>query len=421
MADIQLRFGKDMLVIGGSVQAQLALVQERVDADLDGEGAIEVVVADARAEAAEATGNTGMAAVGMAEEQGASGDAGVDGGVNAGGLERFAGVSFVDPAHPAAFDTELALILEPEVFEDAFTLEKAAGAQCLVAPTADLTPARLAHVGMRDAAEDLARTAFEVTAARSPEHILVEIAPCGLPLDPASKASLLENRLQYERAARLFDGADFDAFFLNGFTRVADLKCALMGIRKVSDAPILASVDVDGEGMLRSLEHEVHPSLACESLEDAVSVMAEYGAQVVGFCTDGEPEVAAALAARVASVAYLPMLVQLFVRPCDADEGAEAVGAGSCLRPDDAYDAALALMAAGAQFVRAAGSATPAYTGAMAAAVAGLDVKGAVAGGSADGVHASQASLASSDLSLEELSVHLRQSVNGALGIGGAE
>lgn len=360
MADIQLRFGKDMLVIGAPVWEQLANVPAFADEDL--------------APAAD-------------------------------GLEKLAGVTLIEAPEDAAFDTELALLMEPEVFEDAFALEKAAGAQCLVAPTANLTPARLAHTGMRDDAPALARAAMEVAQAPTPEHVLVELAPCGLPLDASSKASLNENRQQYERAARLFQDMTFDAFFLNGFTRTADLKCALMGIRKVSDAPILASVDVDAEGMLRSITPEVHAAPARERLEDAVAVMAEYGANAAGFCTAAGTEAAAVLAERVVNSVYLPVLVQLFI------------GAGSqkLAEPDDVYDAALALAQAGVQFVRAAGAAGPACTGAMAAAVTGLDV-----GAGSQAPAAPAASFASS-LDPDQLAARLRQSVNSALGIGETE
>ena len=139
-----------------------------------------------------------------------------------------------------ARDQALAVLLEPETIEDAYRLETAAGPQCLVTPVAAFAPARLAALGMEDAAEKLARAAVAIPRSFKPQHLLVEIAPCGLPLDPSSKGSLVENRDQYARAAGLFDAADFDAFFLNGFTTVDDLKCALMGLRKMSDAPIFA-------------------------------------------------------------------------------------------------------------------------------------------------------------------------------------
>lgn len=111
--------------------------------------------------------------------------------------------------------------------------------QCMVTPVADFTPARLVAVGAEGKGEALAEAALAVMAEFKPQHTLVEIAPCGLPLDPDSKASLVENRDQYARAAQFFDGRTFDAFFLNGFTTADDLKCALMGLRKVTDAPSL--------------------------------------------------------------------------------------------------------------------------------------------------------------------------------------
>ena len=329
-------------------------------------------------------------------------------------LENLAGVTFVDAAEAPAHDIGLALLLEPEVFEDAYRLEKAVGAQCLVAPTANLTPARLAHVGMQRSAEQLARTAVEVTAAHAPEHLLVELAPCGLPLDAASKASLLENRAQYERAAHLFDGLAFDAFFLNGFASVADLKCALMGIRKVTDVPVLASVDVDADGMLRPMEPGIHAPVVRERLEDAVAVMAEYGAQVAGFCTDAPPEAALSLAERVAKAAFLPALAQLFVHACAP--GKQPQAGNPYPQSDDAFGVAEALADAGVQFVRATGRATPAYTGALAAAVAGRNVAGPGAQMAEDGGVPGSAALG---MEPGQLAERLRTSVNEALGIGG--
>ena len=147
-------------------------------------------------------------------------------------------------------DLELMTVLEPDSIQEAMRLESMAGAQCLVTTTAGITPARMAQVGMKDRAHDVARASLEVLRPLKPQHVLVEIGPCGLPLDASSKASLNENRDQYARAARLFKGEQFDAFYLNGFTTASDLLCALMGVRQVSDMPAFASVDVLADGTL---------------------------------------------------------------------------------------------------------------------------------------------------------------------------
>lgn len=274
-------------------------------------------------------------------------------------------------------DGELTLLLEPEVFEEAYKLDALAGAQCLVAPTADMTPMGLIRCGMEQRADELAKTALQVVQAQDPQHLLVELGPCGLPLDPSSRASLNESCDQYKRGALLFADAAFDGFFLNGFQRITDLKCALIGLRKVSDRPVLASVPVDAAGRLPS----------GEALADAADVMAEYGAQVLGFSTAAPADAAARLAEDLRNRFALPLLVQLDVRKDQLAQELEVLGLADGDVPLDAaasdgpyadaeamMDAAEALRAAGVQFLRATGDATPAYTGALVAATDDLDV-----------------------------------------------
>ncbi len=262
-----------------------------------------------------------------------------------------------------ARDTELTILLEPETVEEVYKLEIIAGAQCLVAPTRDITPARLAHAGMEARAAELAKSSLACAQTASPQHLLVEIGPCGLPLDPSSKASLNENRDQYARAARLFAEAEFDAFLLSGFTSCDDLKCALMGLRKVSDAPIMASVCLDGEGRLLDWRTQ---------WEDALEVMAEYGASTAGFETAADQEAACALARRGVAASNLPLLAQLKVGQRSVrQQGPTPENPYYCA--DTMMAAADALRRAGVQFLRATGDATPAYTGALVATTLGSD------------------------------------------------
>lgn len=298
----------------------------------------------------------------------------------------------------SARDNELTLLLEPEVMAEIYALEAAAGAQCVVADTAFMTPARLAHSNMRDSADKLAASAIQVATEHTPQHVLVEIGPCGLPLDASSKASLNENREQYARAASAFAGLDslFDAFFLNGFTSCVDLKCALMGMRKVTDKPVLASVDLAVTGGFSATADaragvdaasgdsvaagaSVPPEYTLggrgrETLDQAVAVMAEYGAQVAGFQIAAAPAVAARFVGQVAEASVLPVLVQLDVADVDPEQVAPTPE-NPYFEPDSMIDAADELRAAGAQFLRATGNATPSYTGALVAATVGDSVE----------------------------------------------
>ena len=257
-------------------------------------------------------------------------------------------------------DLELMTVLEPDSIQEAMRLESMAGAQCLATSTAGITPARMAQIGMEDRAHDVARASLEVLRPLKPQHVLVEIGPCGLPLDASSKASLNENRDQYARAARLFAGEQFDAFFLNGFTTASDLLC----VRQVSDMPAFASVDVLADGTLAS---------GRGTLEEACAIMGEYGASVAGFSTACGIEDACALAKRAEAACDLPILVQLAVAEHKPKQGGPT-DANPYYCPDAVVDAAVRLRASGVQFLRATGAVTPAYTGALVATTAGLDV-----------------------------------------------
>ena len=307
----------------------------------------------------------------------------------------------------AALDREYLNLMEPDAIEDALKLEVAAGAQCAVTTTEDITQARLAHVRMDSDAGKLASAALRIANSVKPQHVLAEIGPCGLPLDAASKASLNENRQQYANAARAFASGEFDAFFLNGFTRVADLKCALMGVAQVSDKPVFASVTIGAlpeapaavsaesaeDGALpdfpfdgyEALDNPTPPpvpesrrsGLDAEKWPEALDAMIDLGAAVVGFETADPIAQALAYAQTAVDRTDLPVLAQLCVSPESQGSTAKNLTPLEDIdeyTPDTMATAAVKLFGAGVQFLRATGAATPAYTGALAATVTGLDV-----------------------------------------------
>ena len=258
-------------------------------------------------------------------------------------------------------ERELLLVSEPETIVEPLRLNMIAGAQCLVLPCAGITRARLAHMRSEDRAKDIAEAALGIASQLVYQHLLVEIGPTGLPLDVTSKTSLSANRDQYADAVRLFSADRIDAFFLNDMAGVDDLRCALMGVRKVSDAMVFASVASDEFGTLRT---------GRQSIESALAVMEEYGAQVAGVSLDCAPEAAARIVERMAAATDLPLLVQLDVPKVHARDPHDG-SAYWCA--DLVMPAAATLRASGAQFLRACGNATAAYAGALAAATAGLD------------------------------------------------
>lgn len=282
-------------------------------------------------------------------------------------------------------DFEFTSLIEPEMAADALRLEVLAGAHCLVTATEGICPARLAHARMEDRAADVAEAALASVNANNPQHVLCEIGPCGLPLDPSSKASLKQTTQQYEAAARAFigegsvangtldlgvasglgGGAPFDALFLNGMRTEADMRCAIEGVRAVYDGPLFASMDANDQGEFDGM-----------IVQQAVEAMR--GADAVGIRSAAAPEALCATVRQMAQLIDAPILVQIRVKAPTAQEKKRASLGGPIPgnpypMPDALADAALQLRAVGAQFLRACGEATPAYTGALAVAALGRD------------------------------------------------
>ena len=268
-----------------------------------------------------------------------------------------------------AQDYEYLLVTEPDAIVEALRMELLAGAQCLALPTRDMTPAKLAHHGATDRLPALARAAYglvhggEEARPLTPQHLLVEIGFCGLPLDASSKSSLNEHRDQYARSVRAFEACGpFDAYLFSGFRDATALKCALMGARQATDRPVFACVDAAPDGFLAS---------GRGAIEDVAAVAAEYGANAFGIATDAPIDAVIGLVRRCRAAIDLPVIVEVDVREAERRVPG-ALQAQAVPTADELARAALDLRAAGAEFLRAGGAATPAYTGALAAVVTGL-------------------------------------------------
>lgn len=317
-----------------------------------------------------------------------------------------------------AADMPFLMLMEPETIADALQLQITAGAQCLVTPTHGITPARLAYLNMRADGALIAQSALDTAHQINPQHILVDIGPCGLPLDSSSKSSLNEHKDQYKNAANFFTGLEFDAFFLDGFTSLDDLRCALMGVRQVSDRPVFASVLIrqsnteadaplmedhgDTPAKTASKDFDVTsinsglPTAGYSVLDDydpfppdtqqqpldpacwpeALDIMMEYEASVVGFETSDPLHLAYDYAALAAERTSLPLLASLRAveDPLKAKQrGLTPLEDLKEYTPDTLYDAGEHLRHAGVQFLRATGNALAASTGALVAATKGLD------------------------------------------------
>lgn len=131
-------------------------------------------------------------------------------------------------------DGALTLNIEPEVVQDAIIADINTGAQCVVTNVIDFCPSALRKMNALKEAEHLSNISIEMTQNMRVQHPLVRVFPSKLPLDYNNKNSLNEHCDEYKFIAKLFAGKPVDGYLLHGFTNETELKCALVGLRKVS-------------------------------------------------------------------------------------------------------------------------------------------------------------------------------------------
>ena len=261
-------------------------------------------------------------------------------------------------------DYDYVALCEPEILEELYRFEDAIGTQCIVTPTEGITAARLALSRFDGRMEDFAEVAYKAASQFRPQHLLAAIGPTGLPLDETSATSLRASRKQYQDAVAALAMHPFDAMFFSCFPDYNDAQCALMGARAVYDGPLFITFQIDSDGELAHHEH---------SLAEAVAMASEYGADVIGIAAAGAIERISASIDQVKASTDKPLIVELIVKEPSkvqfkVDENNPYYSA------DTMVDAAIKLFAKGVQFVRAAGDATPSYTGALVSTLTGLDV-----------------------------------------------
>lgn len=248
-------------------------------------------------------------------------------------------------------DLAVANLFEPETIKNALSAYVLAGAQCLVANTKNVIQAKLAHENFDDRIEEVAKASLEIAKSCKAQHVIVELSDCMLPLDDTSRNSLIEFKNQYVSAGRVFENIaknkelNFDAYMISDMDNISKIKCALMGLKQVSDKPIFVCVEVDAKGMLNS----------SEAIYDYAAMLQEFGATVAGIKVKDDLSVVEKLIKRLRAGCDLPLLVDF-----DVEEN------GPYHHPDFMKDAALMANKCGAQFLRASGIAKPAHAAVLA-------------------------------------------------------
>lgn len=180
---------------------------------------------------------------------------------------------------PFHLNFETANLEKPHWVKEVHQAFLEAGSDAILTNTFGANRYRLAKYQLEDKLEELitagGRLARECAGEQA--YVLGSLGPLGVELEPLGRLAVEEAEEAFAESAKLL--APFvDGFSLETFDNVAELECAIRGVRSVSELPIMAFLTV-GEGGRTQHGTTAH---ACALRAEAA------GADVVGFnCSSG--------------------------------------------------------------------------------------------------------------------------------------
>ncbi|MDR3053634.1 MAG: homocysteine S-methyltransferase family protein [Coriobacteriales bacterium] len=265
---------------------------------------------------------------------------------------------------PSSECGELLNVLDPELIIDIHSRYKLAGAHCAITNTFGGTRVKLDAYGLGNRVEELNRSGVRLAKAAEVEHVLADVGPCGLVLEPLGSATFDTVYAQYFEQISALAAEKPDAILIETMADIADARCALLAAKAACDLPIIVSCTFAENGRMDLSGTD--PATAAIILEAA-------GAAVVGMNCGLGPEQMLPLLEQMARATSLPLLIQPNAGIPYLNGKGETVFPGTA---DQLADYALEFKRLGAQFIGSCCGSTPVFTGALYAAVGGTDVMG---------------------------------------------
>ncbi len=253
---------------------------------------------------------------------------------------------------PAGVCPEQLNVLEPETVAEVHRLYTLAGAQCATTNTFGGTRAKLAEWGLEDQIEAINRAGVRIAREAGAIHILADVGPTGLVLEPLGRATFDEAFEFFAEQVRALAAEGPDAIMLETFTDIAEVRCALLAAKSVTDLPVFASVTFGVQGRM---------DLSGTDPETAAVILEAAGASAIGINCGLGPEQMLPLVKQMAEATSLPIIVQ-------PNAGMPRLVDGSTVfpgTPDEMGAAAAVFVDLGASLVGACCGSTPAFTGAI--------------------------------------------------------
>ncbi len=245
-----------------------------------------------------------------------------------------------------------------------------AGADCVTTNSFGGTRVKLAEYGLSEQVELLNRAAVKVARSAGAQHVLADVGPTGLVLEPLGTATFDEVFELFAEQITALVAEEPDAIIIETMTDIAEARCAVLAARSVCDLPVFASVTFGLAGRMDLSGTD--PATAAVVLEAA-------GANAVGMNCGLGPEQMLPLVSAMADATTLPLIVQ-------PNAGLPRLADGRTIFPgtaDEMGTYAARFVDAGASLVGSCCGSSPSFTGAIVDFAKELPVRERTAAGTA--------------------------------------
>jgi len=256
---------------------------------------------------------------------------------------------------------EMLNLLEPDVVTSIHRNYVLAGADCSISNTFGASAPKLAEHGSAHQLVEINRAGMKCARAGGAFHILADMGPTGLMMEPLGEATFDEIYDAFAQQAEALSLENPDAFLLETFTDIAELRAAVLACKEVaSEIPVIASITCNAEG---------HMELSGTDPATAAIILEAVGADAVGINCGLGPEQFGPLLEQMVSATRLPVIAQPNAGIPFLDERGETIFPGT----DDEMGAfAIAAREIGVAAVGSCCGSTPRYTAAIADEVSDL-------------------------------------------------
>jgi len=263
---------------------------------------------------------------------------------------------------PAGECPELLNVTAPEMVGQVLDFYKLAGSDCTITNTFGGSRPKLAEYGLSDRVEELNRAAVRIARQHGAPHILADMGPTGLVMEPLGPASFEEVFSAFAEQASALAAENPDAIFIETMTDIAEARCAVLAAKSVTDLPVFASCTFGLSGRM---------DLSGTDPATAAVILEAVGADAVGLNCGLGPEQMLPLARLMVAATTLPVIVQPNAGLPTLDADGATVFPGT---PDEMGQFAWDAREAGVAAVGSCCGSSPAFTGAVYDAVAEKDV-----------------------------------------------